>query len=174
MSGFTWTVYPRLSSEAMVATGVTDKPENARACIEMVLTQADSSAWGVLVGHHGTMEKCRRARGGGFLWGPLYEPEAVDDQAAEAPDTRGAALATSAGAQHGERLMDMAENYVPVHPGPAEAETVAALDARDVPGEPDVYSRRAHRGGEAPTVQGPVLPLGASLRKTAPINRENT
>jgi hypothetical protein len=44
-----WAVYPALSTDVMIATGITDKPAAARSVVEAVMTLAPNSAWGELV-----------------------------------------------------------------------------------------------------------------------------
>lgn len=82
-----WSVYPRLSSSPMVATGMTSEPEKARKDVETVLGTDDGAGWGVLqqirvaVGEPceegqlamwraaGVMpQMCRRNGAGGFVW----------------------------------------------------------------------------------------------------------
>lgn len=91
-----WSVYPRLSSNPMVAAGITDKPDKARGDVEDVLGTDEGAAWGVLqqvrvpVGDPsddgqlsmwpaaGMMPiRCRRNGSGGFVWQPLV-PEQQD------------------------------------------------------------------------------------------------
>lgn len=71
---YTWTVYPERSDAAMIATGITDDAVLVRNYVEAALQRAEESAWGLLVGPSGRIEVCRRARAGGFFWGPLFAP----------------------------------------------------------------------------------------------------
>lgn len=77
--------------DGILANGITDKPERAKSVVEMILTDADEAAWGLLVRvvldtgsarytedpvgdwpPAGEIQACRRAGNGGFNWGPLY------------------------------------------------------------------------------------------------------
>ena len=88
-----WVVFPRLSSDAMVATGVTDKPAVARSAVETVMTLAPNAGWGEVIRtavpgerftdaelsqwpQPGRIFICRRAaRDGEYTWMPLYPLE---------------------------------------------------------------------------------------------------
>src|SRR5690242_11912922 len=48
MNAWEWSVYPRLSSNPMVAAGITDEPDKARGEVEAVLGADDGAGWGVL------------------------------------------------------------------------------------------------------------------------------
>jgi hypothetical protein len=83
-----WSVYPRLSSNPMVAAGITDEPGRARSEVELVLGTDEGAGWGMLQqvrlsvgepnddGHPFARWPaasclplmCRRDGGGGFVW----------------------------------------------------------------------------------------------------------
>jgi hypothetical protein len=83
-----WSVYPRLSSNPIVAAGITDKPDRARGEVELVLGADEGAGWGMLqqvrlsVGEPNdggySFERwptasclplmCRRDGRGGFVW----------------------------------------------------------------------------------------------------------
>jgi hypothetical protein len=44
-----WTVFPVLSSEAMVATGITDKPGMAQSAVEAIMAVSPNAGWGEVV-----------------------------------------------------------------------------------------------------------------------------
>jgi hypothetical protein len=97
--GFQWTVYHQQSdndTHGIVANGITDRPDRAKTVVEMILADVDEAAWGLLVRvvldvssayraeqpvgdwpPAGEIQLCRRAEGGGYLWGPLYPREGV-------------------------------------------------------------------------------------------------
>jgi hypothetical protein len=88
MIAWEWWVYPRLSSNPMVAAGITDEPGRARGEVESVLGADEAAAWGMLQqvrlsvgdpndgGHPLQLWPapaslplmCRRDGGGGFVW----------------------------------------------------------------------------------------------------------
>ena len=80
-----WSVYPRLSSNPMVAAGITDKPDRARGEVETVPGADEAAGWGMLqqvrvsAGEPGQAFQlwpaagrmplmCRRDGRGGFVW----------------------------------------------------------------------------------------------------------
>jgi hypothetical protein len=85
-----WVVFPAVSSDAMVATGITDKPAVARSVVEAVLACAPEAGWGEIVRiavtgeapadddlsewpPPGQVQVCRRAgRNGEYKWMPLF------------------------------------------------------------------------------------------------------
>jgi hypothetical protein len=90
MIAWAWSVYPRLSTNPMVAAGITDKPDRARGEVESVLGADEGAAWGILqqvtvslgepsedhqlsmwpaTGYIPVM--CRRDGSGGFIWQPV-------------------------------------------------------------------------------------------------------
>lgn len=75
--GWAWDVYPRSSSNPMVATGQSSSQRGARVVVETVLAEKDSAAWGLTIGPAGETDVCRRGREDGtFVWRPLFcEPE---------------------------------------------------------------------------------------------------
>ena len=88
-----WVVFPRLSTDAMVATGITDKPAVARSAVETVMTYAPNAGWGEVVRiavpgelptdaelsewpSPGKTYVCKRARHDGeYRWMPLFPLE---------------------------------------------------------------------------------------------------
>jgi hypothetical protein len=44
-----WAVFPVLNSDAMIATGVTDKPAMARSIVEKIMTISPAAGWGEIV-----------------------------------------------------------------------------------------------------------------------------
>ena len=86
MSSYTWRVYPVRSDAAMIATGISSDPARARSCVEQVLgSHPDGAAWGLLLGPDAAMDVCRRARDGGYHWGPLFP--AVTAEGAPGPSS---------------------------------------------------------------------------------------
>ena len=82
-----WWVYPRLSTNPMVAAGITDEPDKARGDVETVLGADEGAGWGMLQqvrvsvgepseGHplqlwpaaSSMPLMCRRDGRGGFVW----------------------------------------------------------------------------------------------------------
>jgi hypothetical protein len=83
-----WSVYPRLSSNPIVAAGITDEPDRARCEVELALGADEGAGWGMLqqvrlsVGEPSDggcpLERwpaasclplmCRRDGRGGFVW----------------------------------------------------------------------------------------------------------
>ncbi len=93
MIAWEWSVYPRLSSNPMVAAGITDEPERARGDVEEALGADDGAGWGMLqrvrvsVGEPSDgppFERwpaseslpllCRRDGRGGFVWQQVNPP----------------------------------------------------------------------------------------------------
>lgn len=90
MMAWEWSVYPRLSSNPMVAAGITDELDRARGEVESALGADEGAGWGMLqqvrlaVGEPSggpPFEKwpaadclpsmCRRDGRGGFVWQPV-------------------------------------------------------------------------------------------------------
>jgi hypothetical protein len=89
MIAWAWSVYPRLSTNPMVAAGITDEPAKARVEVESILGTDEGAAWGILqqvkmslgdpdqeplqawpaTGYIPVM--CRRNAEGGFSWQPV-------------------------------------------------------------------------------------------------------
>jgi hypothetical protein len=84
-----WVVFSELSSDAMVATGITDEPSTARWMVETILADTSHAAWGELrrvpvPGEfpseselsqwpaRGEVYECRRSARGGWSWQPLF------------------------------------------------------------------------------------------------------
>jgi hypothetical protein len=84
-----WAVYPARSTDAMIAAGVTDKPDAARSAVEAVLSVAPNAGWGEVVrivvpGEFptddelsewpplGEVHVCRRAADDAYAWLPLF------------------------------------------------------------------------------------------------------
>jgi hypothetical protein len=44
-----WAVFPALSSDAMIATGVTDKPGMAQSVVEAIMAISPNAGWGEVV-----------------------------------------------------------------------------------------------------------------------------
>jgi hypothetical protein len=100
MIGYQWTIYHQHSSynsDGILAAGITDDPDKAKSLVELVLTESDQAAWGLLLRvamdswaafrrpsqtagwpPAGEVQVCRRANGGGFCWGPLFPHDRVD------------------------------------------------------------------------------------------------
>jgi hypothetical protein len=87
MIAWEWSVYPRLSTNPMVAAGITDEPGRARSEVESVLGANEGAGWGMLqqvrlaVGEPNDSHPlqvwpatsrlplmCRRDGWGGFVW----------------------------------------------------------------------------------------------------------
>jgi hypothetical protein len=84
-----WAVYPALRTDAMIAAGVTDKPDAVRSAVETILSLAPDAGWGevvriVIPGEFptdselsewpppGEVHVCRRAADDGYSWLPLF------------------------------------------------------------------------------------------------------
>lgn len=69
LTGFIWNVYPRHSSDGIVAAGVEDDQETAKVMVQDVLRhQRDQAAFGALVDlTDGRRWTCRRSVDG-FYW----------------------------------------------------------------------------------------------------------
>jgi len=84
-----WAVFPELSTDPMVATGITGEPSTARWLIETILADARHAAWGEMLRvpvpgeapaaaetsqwpPPGEVYVCRRAAGGGYRWASLF------------------------------------------------------------------------------------------------------
>lgn len=48
MIAYAWTVYPRVSTSPMIATGITDKDSQARKLAEKALLSDDTAAWAIV------------------------------------------------------------------------------------------------------------------------------
>lgn len=83
-----WVVFAEMSSDAIVATGITDKPSAVQWMVETILTDVRNAGWAEVrrvpvFGEVATEEEltrwpppgevylCRRAAGGGYKWLPL-------------------------------------------------------------------------------------------------------
>jgi len=91
MIAWVWSVYPRLSTDPMVAAGITDRPDKARHEVESALSANQSAAWGILQQVRVSLGDlcqdsdllsmwpatgvipvmCRRDLTGGFVWKPV-------------------------------------------------------------------------------------------------------
>jgi hypothetical protein len=84
-----WVVFSELSTDAMVATGITDAPSTARWMVETVLADTSHAGWGEVrrvpvpgvvpseteMGQwpaRGEVYVCRRSTLGGYAWQPLF------------------------------------------------------------------------------------------------------
>jgi hypothetical protein len=84
-----WVVFSGLSTDAMVATGITDEPSTARWMVETVLADTSHAGWGEV--HRvpvpgvvpsetelsqwparGEVYVCRRSTLGAYAWQPLF------------------------------------------------------------------------------------------------------
>jgi hypothetical protein len=84
-----WVVFSELSTDAMVATGITDAPSTARWMVETILADTSHAGWGEV--HRvpvpgevpseaelrqwpapGEVYVCRRSAGGGCDWQPMF------------------------------------------------------------------------------------------------------
>jgi hypothetical protein len=87
-----WVVFAELSTDAMIATGITDKPSAARWIVESVMADVRNAGWGEVLrapvpGESPTDAElaewpppgevwiCRRAHRDGYKWMPLFPAE---------------------------------------------------------------------------------------------------
>ena len=100
-----WVVFSELSGDAIVATGITDKPSAVQWMVEAILTDVRNAGWAEVrrvpvYGEVATEEEltqwpppgevylCRRAARGGYKWLPLCPgPGALTEQS-PGPDGR--------------------------------------------------------------------------------------
>lgn len=79
--GFIWIIYPRDSSCAMIATGISDDEGEARSNVEIHLTIRDDALLGIVIAPGATHDVCRRAiTEGEYVWTPLL-PHQVSESA---------------------------------------------------------------------------------------------
>jgi hypothetical protein len=84
-----WVVFAERSTDAMIATGITDKPSAARGTVEAIMADVGNAGWGEVLRvpvpgeapavaetsewpPQGEVYVCRRAARGGYNWMPLF------------------------------------------------------------------------------------------------------
>lgn len=94
-----WVVLAELSTDAIIATGITDKPSIARWIVESVMADVGNAGWGEVMRvpvpgevpteaeiaawpPPGQIWVCRRANRGGYKWMPLFPADPDNCEAA--------------------------------------------------------------------------------------------
>jgi hypothetical protein len=94
-----WVVFAELSTDAMIATGMTDKPSEARWAVETIMADVRNAGWGEVLRvpvpgeapsdteltawpPPGEVWVCRRTGHDGFTWMPLFcaEPDTAQQR----------------------------------------------------------------------------------------------
>jgi hypothetical protein len=109
-----WVVFAELSTDAMIATGITDKPSAARWIVETIMADVGNAGWGEVLRvpvpgeaptdteltawpPPGEVWVCRRTGQDGFKWMPLFCAELDTVKQRQPWDLREAPAASSAG-----------------------------------------------------------------------------
>jgi hypothetical protein len=110
--GVQWVVFAELSTDAMIATGMTDDPSAARWIVETIMAEVRNAGWGEVLRvpvpgeppteteltawpPPGEVWVCRRTSHDGFTWMPLFCAEPDTAKRRQPWDLREAAQAVS-------------------------------------------------------------------------------
>jgi len=110
--GVQWVVFAELSTDAMIATGMTDDPSAARWIVETIMADVRNAGWGEVLRvpvpgeapteteltawpPPGEVWVCRRTSHDGFTWLPLFCAEPDTARQRQPWDLREAARAAS-------------------------------------------------------------------------------
>jgi hypothetical protein len=80
LDGWVWTVYPRTSSDPVVAIGHSGTEDRAKAAAEHEMLSRPNAPFAIVIGPRGEHETGTRTRDGGFHWRLMFAADADTGQ----------------------------------------------------------------------------------------------